>query len=97
MAAERRRGTGYDAAAVPLADGGTEYRAAEGTQAGVRAEHDILSFPAQKGPRGMFVHGASTTKKEPQTNIPHCYKAVRYTADSIYLFKLTSQPTLAYW
>ena len=41
MAAKWRRGSGDDATAVPLADGRTEHRAAEGAQAGDRAEHDI--------------------------------------------------------
>ena len=43
MAEDEERSTGSDAAAIPLADGGAKHRAAEGTQAGDRAEHDIIA------------------------------------------------------
>ena len=43
MAEDEERGSGSDAAAIPLADGGAKYRAAEGAQAGDRAEHDIIA------------------------------------------------------
>ena len=42
MAEDAERGTGFDAAAIPLADGVAKHRAAEGTQAGDRAENDII-------------------------------------------------------
>ena len=42
MAEDEERGSGSDAAAIPLADGGTEHRAAEGAQAGDWAENDII-------------------------------------------------------
>ena len=42
MAEDEERGSGSDAAAIPLADGGAKHRAAEGAQAGDRAEYDII-------------------------------------------------------
>ena len=42
MAEDEGRGSGSDAAAIPLVDGGVKHRAAEGAQAGDRAEHDII-------------------------------------------------------
>ena len=42
MAEHEGRGSGSDAAAIPLADGGAKHRAAEGAQAGDRAEYDII-------------------------------------------------------
>ena len=42
MTPEHGRGAGHDAAAIPLANGGTEYRTAEGKQSGVRPERDIM-------------------------------------------------------
>ena len=42
MAEDEERGLGSDAAAIPLAAGGAKHRAAEGAQAGDRAEHDII-------------------------------------------------------
>ena len=41
MAAKQRRGAAADAAAIPLADGRTEDRAAKGKQGGVRFEHPL--------------------------------------------------------
>ena len=41
MAANGKRGTAIDAAAIPLADGRTEDRAAKGKQGGVRFEHPL--------------------------------------------------------
>ena len=43
MAEDEERGSGSDAAAIPLADGGTEHRAAKGAQAGDRAVHNIIA------------------------------------------------------
>ena len=42
MAEDEERGADSDAAAIPLADGGAKHRAAEGSQAGDRAEYDII-------------------------------------------------------
>ena len=42
MAANGKRGTAIDAAAIPLADGGAEDRAAEGKQGSVRPERDLM-------------------------------------------------------
>ena len=42
MAEDEERGADSDTAAIPLADGGAKHRAAEGAQAGDRAEHDII-------------------------------------------------------
>ena len=46
MAEDEERSSGSDAAAIPLADGGTEHRAAKGAQAGDRAVHDIVAKTA---------------------------------------------------
>ena len=37
------RGPSSDITTVPMADGRTEYRAAEGAQAGVQTEHDMTA------------------------------------------------------
>ena len=42
MAENEERGSGFDTAAIPLADGGAKHGAAEGAQAGEGAEYDIL-------------------------------------------------------
>ena len=42
MAANGKRGTAIDAAAIPLADGGAEDRAAEGKQSSERSERNII-------------------------------------------------------
>ena len=56
MAEDEERGSGSDAAAIPLADGGTEHRAAESAQAGDRAKHDIIAkFVEKTGFSGDFV------------------------------------------
>ena len=43
MAEDKERGSSSDITTVPMADGRTEYRAAEGAQASDRAEHDIIA------------------------------------------------------
>ena len=52
MAAKQRRGAAADAAAVPLADGRTEDRAAKGKQGGVRFEHSLK--PKHGGSTGFL-------------------------------------------
>ena len=52
MAAKQRRGAAADAAAVPLADGRTEDRAAKGEQGGVRFEHSLK--PKHGGSTGFL-------------------------------------------
>ena len=42
MAANGKRGTAIDAAAIPLADGGAEDRAAESKQDSVGSERDLM-------------------------------------------------------
>lgn len=42
MAANGKRGTAIDAAAIPLADGGAEDRAAEGKQGSVRPKRNMM-------------------------------------------------------
>lgn len=42
MAPEHRGGAGPDTPTIPLADGGTEDRAAEGKQGSVRSERDLI-------------------------------------------------------
>ena len=56
MAEDEERGADSDAAAIPLADGGAKHRAAEGAQAGDRAEHDIIVKTIKNaGLSGIFV------------------------------------------
>ena len=56
MAEDEERGSGSDASAIPLADGGVKHRAAEGAQAGDRAENDIIVETVENaGLSGIFV------------------------------------------
>ena len=56
MAEDEERGSGFNAAATPLADGGAKNRAAESAQAGDRAEHDIIEETVENiGLLGIFV------------------------------------------
>ena len=47
MAQEHGGSAGPDTPTVPLADGGTEDRAAEGKQSGVRPERDLMPENAE--------------------------------------------------
>ena len=56
MAEDEERGSGSDITTVPMADGRTEYRAAEGAQAGDWTEHDIIVKTVENaGLSGIFV------------------------------------------
>ena len=56
MAEDEERSPGTDNPTVSVADGRAKHRAAEGTQAGDRAEYDMIKGPVENaGLSGIFV------------------------------------------